>query len=53
MPFCGGSAPRLKALKPDIYQLGELWHDAPAWLEGDEYDAVMHYPLQRRGAPLF
>ena len=37
---------RLKALKPDIYLLGELWHDAPAWLEGDEYDAVMHYPLQ-------
>ena len=37
---------RLKALKPSIYLLGEIWHDAPAWLEGDEYDAVMHYPLQ-------
>lgn len=37
---------RLKALKPDLYLLGEIWHDAPAWLEGDEYDAVMHYPLQ-------
>ena len=37
---------RLKALKPDLYLLGEIWHDAPAWLDGDEYDAVMHYPLQ-------
>ena len=37
---------RLKAQKPDLYLLGEIWHDAPAWLEGDEYDAVMHYPLQ-------
>ena len=37
---------RLKALKPDLYLLGEIWHDAPAWLEGDEYDAVMDYPLQ-------
>ena len=37
---------RLKALKPDLYLLGEIWHDAPAWLEGNEYDAVMHYPLQ-------
>lgn len=37
---------RLKARKPSLYLLGEIWHDAPAWLEGDEYDAVMHYPLQ-------
>ena len=37
---------RLKAIKPGLYLLGEIWHDAPAWLEGDEYDAVMHYPLQ-------
>lgn len=37
---------RLKALKPDLYLLGEIWHDASPWLEGDEYDAVMHYPLQ-------
>ena len=37
---------RLKAVDPELYLLGEIWHDAPAWLEGDEYDAVMHYPLQ-------
>ena len=33
------------AVKPDIYLLGEIWHDASQWLAGDEYDAVMNYPL--------
>ena len=35
----------LKTLKPDIYLLGEIWHDASQWLQGDEYDSVMNYPL--------
>ena len=35
----------LKTLKPDIYLLGEVWHDASQWLQGDEYDSVMNYPL--------
>lgn len=35
----------LKKLKPDIYLLGEIWHDASEWLEGDQYDGVMNYPL--------
>ena len=35
----------LKSLKPDIYLLGEIWHDASQWLMGDEYDSVMNYPL--------
>ena len=35
----------LKKLKPDIYLLGEIWHDASQWLQGDEYDSVMNYPL--------
>ena len=35
----------LKAIKPDIYLLGEIWHDAIQWLQGDEYDSVMNYPL--------
>lgn len=36
---------RVKRLKPDIYLLGEIWHDASQWLMGDEYDSVMNYPL--------
>lgn len=34
-----------KEIKPDFYLLGEIWHDAMEWLRGDEYDAVMNYPL--------
>lgn len=36
---------RLKQKKEDIYLLGEIWHDASQWLQGDEYDSVMNYPL--------
>lgn len=35
----------LKKIKPDLYLLGEIWHDASQWLQGDEYDSVMNYPL--------
>lgn len=43
--FCKELRLRLKAIKPDIYILGEIWHDAMPWLRGDEFDAVMNYPL--------
>lgn len=43
--FCKELRMRLKRLKPDIYILGEIWHDAMPWLRGDEFDAVMNYPL--------
>ncbi|MCX7655056.1 MAG: glycoside hydrolase family 13 protein [Treponemataceae bacterium] len=36
---------RIKAIKPDVYIVGEVWHDAMPWLRGDQYDAVMNYPL--------
>ena len=32
-------------MKDDFYLLGEIWHDSVSWLLGDEYDAVMNYPL--------
>ena len=35
----------LKKINPDIYILGEVWHDALPWLMGDQFDAVMNYPL--------
>ncbi len=34
-----------KEKKSDFYLLGEIWHDSIEWLRGDEYDAVMNYPL--------
>ncbi|MED4162051.1 alpha-glycosidase [Halalkalibacterium halodurans] len=36
---------RVKALKPDLYILGEVWHNSLPWLAGDQFDAVMNYPL--------
>ncbi len=30
-------------LNPDIYIVGEIWHDSMTWLRGDEFHAVMNY----------
>ncbi|MGL5978715.1 MAG: glycoside hydrolase family 13 protein [Erysipelotrichaceae bacterium] len=35
----------IKAIRPDAYILGEVWHDAKPWLRGDQFDGVMNYPL--------
>jgi glycosidase len=43
--FCKELRYRLKAINPDIYILGEIWHDSLPWLHGDEFDSVMNYPL--------
>ena len=34
-----------REVKKDVYILGEIWHDSIDWLRGDEFDAVMNYPL--------
>lgn len=35
----------VKAVKPELYIVGEVWHDAMPWLSGDQFDAVMNYPV--------
>lgn len=35
----------LKKINPEVYLLGEIWHDSISWLMGDEYDSVMNYPF--------
>lgn len=35
----------VKEVKPDVYILGEIWHDSMPWLQGDQFDAVMNYPF--------
>lgn len=35
----------LKRLNPELFLLGEIWHDSIGWLLGDEYDSVMNYPF--------
>ncbi|MBE3576179.1 MAG: glycoside hydrolase family 13 protein [Limnochordales bacterium] len=35
---------RVKGVKPDAFILGEVWHNATDWLQGDQFDSVMNYP---------
>lgn len=35
----------LKKINPELFLLGEIWHDSIQWLLGDEYDSVMNYPF--------
>jgi cyclomaltodextrinase len=34
---------RVKAINPDAYIVGEIWHDSSEWLQGDQFDGVMNY----------
>jgi cyclomaltodextrinase len=34
---------RVKAINPEAYIVGEIWHDSREWLAGDQFDAVMNY----------
>lgn len=36
---------RVRAVNPEAYLVGEIWHEAPDWLAGDRFDALMNYPL--------
>ena len=36
---------RCRAIRPDAYLVGEIWHIAPEWVLGDRFDALMNYPL--------
>jgi neopullulanase len=35
----------VKTANPEAYLVGEIWDEAPSWLEGDQFDALMNYPL--------
>lgn len=35
----------VKSVNPNIFIMGEVWHNALPWLKGDQYDSVMNYPL--------
>lgn len=43
----------VKSLKPDIFILGEIWHDSLPWLRGDQFDSVMNYPLLTKALQFF
>src|SRR5829696_10353533 len=34
---------RVKAVNRQAYIVGEIWHEASHWLQGDMFDGVMNY----------
>lgn len=44
---------RVKAVNPEAYIVGEIWHEAQRWLQGDQFDAVMNYIFTRAGIAFF
>jgi cyclomaltodextrinase len=36
---------RVRAINPEAYIVAEIWHVAPERLRGDQFDALMNYPL--------
>ena len=34
---------RVRAVNPETYIVGEIWHESQRWLQGDQFDAVMNY----------
>ncbi len=36
---------RVKAVDPDAYIVAEIWNEDQRWLQGDQFDAYMNYPL--------
>ena len=37
----------VKEANADAYAVGEIWHEAEEWLQGDRFDAAMNYVLSR------
>ncbi|MGR5437032.1 alpha amylase N-terminal ig-like domain-containing protein [Vibrio owensii] len=43
----------VKAINPECYILGEIWHGGMNWLRGEQYDALMNYPLGQPAIDFF
>lgn len=37
----------VKGVKEDIFIVGENWHNSYPWLQGDQFDSVMNYPITK------
>ncbi len=42
-PFWREFRRRMRAINPEAYIVGEIWHESQRWLQGDQFDAVMNY----------
>ena len=36
----------VKGANPEAYIVGEIWHDGPRWLQGDQFDGITQYELR-------
>ena len=43
----------VREVNPATYIVGEIWHRAEPWLWGDQFDAVMNYPLRSAALDYF
>jgi cyclomaltodextrinase len=43
----------VKSINPEAYIVGEIWDDASAWLQGDQFDGVMNYRFRDACLKLF
>lgn len=43
----------VKSINPEAIIIGEIWDDAAHWLGGDQFDAVMNYPVARAVVDFF
>lgn len=43
----------VKSINPECYILGEIWHGGMNWLRGEQYDALMNYPLSQPAIDFF
>lgn len=43
----------VKGANPEAYIVGEIWHEAERWLQGDQFDAVMNYGISRAAVGFF
>ncbi|MEW6028388.1 MAG: alpha-amylase family glycosyl hydrolase [Chloroflexota bacterium] len=52
-PFWREFRRRVKAINPEAYIVGEIWHEAQRWLQGDQFDAVMNYLITAAALSFF
>jgi neopullulanase len=38
---------RVRRINPEAYIVGEIWHEAQRWLQGDQFDAIMNYDVTK------
>ena len=43
----------VRGINPDALIIGEFWRNSEAWLQGDQYDGVMNYGVQRAAVEYF